>query len=949
MKKLIQILLLSLLALPMLAQEVDIRPASGGGAPASPLYTSNDNMVSNFDPPLASFPLQPWAECWDSRRGSTYRWNGTSWQSIDSGLDDGSKASTPYTVTNPAGNIATGWNPNTHNKMRINYTTAGVDTFFIDTIIFTGILVPGEIFTIVFSTQSRTADADTVRIHFNKMWKNYYGQYLGEWICPPRGTMTMNFQVDVSVEGATLREIDDIMGNYGHGGGGGGGSLVGAAEGLSVDAGTVELGNDKGETSAVITADRIIGLNSKSVKFTGDGGIQIGGNDATFRQAVLDIISDGTPQPAIRVRGANQGFQILLETDTAAALQDRVDFVLKATPGGLFPSSPIKDYTYFFGIEPNNPTAADSLGTFGLSMESAYRQVGGGSGPGNPLLAEYLLIHNYIPSHVSVADGTRWFAYVGAHNGSYSSAGFQTNIFYNGDLEQRRTITYDFTGNVFNTERMRIENGMFMQWDSAGFWPMGQTRLGSFRGLIRANNDATYSIGQSGDGYIFDSNGAANLWPGLANASFNFGTSGRRIGSASFYTNNQDGIVQYAAANTKAYAFEQPSTGWQLRNITDNLTPLFIQNGAPTNAMYLTSNGVLSLNAGNVDLGRLVISGQRGTVGLRLLNMNDANGYSMLAAGVVTGNAFMFGGNMSCTGNLTGEIFNNNSASTAAHARVQIRTANTSSDPYTQYSAAGSPDNWATGVNSTDSYAFRIQLTGSDPTTAAQGFRMATNGQVRFSNYTSAAAFTGTTSHFVTQAANGDFITKTAADFRTDVGIVDNSITNEGALSVAAGGSNDAQIVSNTSGSTPVNVAGGNNIKVVEAGAIISIYAEDTVFVNLTPLAFTDSLKTVSELGKDYFNVPAELNGFKIAKVEYSAIAAGAGSGGVTVGIRAYSNTRTILYSNGNSQTFSAGEFIKTSTGSSTLTTGQLLVAQITGDTIVTHPRGLGVVLMLTK
>jgi hypothetical protein len=68
-----------------------------------------------------------------------------------------------------------------------------------------------------------------------------------------------------------------------------------------------------------------------------------------------------------------------------------------------------------------------------------------------------------------------------------------------------------------------------------------------------------------------------------------------------------------------------------------------------------------------------------------------------------------------------------------------------------------------------------------------------------------------------------------AANFRTAIGAgtlsteVDGSVTNEGALSVGAGGANDAVINSNTSGSTGVTIAGGTGIAVTESGSTITI------------------------------------------------------------------------------------------------------------------------------
>lgn len=54
---------------------------------------------------------------------------------------------------------------------------------------------------------------------------------------------------------------------------------------------------------------------------------------------------------------------------------------------------------------------------------------------------------------------------------------------------------------------------------------------------------------------------------------------------------------------------------------------------------------------------------------------------------------------------------------------------------------------------------------------------------------------------------------------------VDGSVSNEGSLSVGAGGANTSTIVSNTSGSTAVTIEGGTNVTVTEAGSTITIAA----------------------------------------------------------------------------------------------------------------------------
>jgi hypothetical protein len=57
---------------------------------------------------------------------------------------------------------------------------------------------------------------------------------------------------------------------------------------------------------------------------------------------------------------------------------------------------------------------------------------------------------------------------------------------------------------------------------------------------------------------------------------------------------------------------------------------------------------------------------------------------------------------------------------------------------------------------------------------------------------------------------------------------VDGSISNEGSLTVEAGGANDAEIHSNTSTSTDVVIAGGTNITVTEGGSTITITASSS-------------------------------------------------------------------------------------------------------------------------
>jgi hypothetical protein len=70
----------------------------------------------------------------------------------------------------------------------------------------------------------------------------------------------------------------------------------------------------------------------------------------------------------------------------------------------------------------------------------------------------------------------------------------------------------------------------------------------------------------------------------------------------------------------------------------------------------------------------------------------------------------------------------------------------------------------------------------------------------------------------------------TATDYNTTTDVllitsteVDGSVSNEGSLTVGAGGGNTSTIVSNTSGSTDVTISGGTGITVTEAGSTITV------------------------------------------------------------------------------------------------------------------------------
>lgn len=105
-----------------------------------------------------------------------------------------------------------------------------------------------------------------------------------------------------------------------------------------------------------------------------------------------------------------------------------------------------------------------------------------------------------------------------------------------------------------------------------------------------------------------------------------------------------------------------------------------------------------------------------------------------------------------------------------------------------------------------------------------QGDRFAIRNEDASTGYDLTVA-TGTTGQVLTSNGSGQ------ANWVNPPAAVDASVTNEGALTVTAG-TNAANIVSNTAGSTAVTVAGGNNTNVSSTGSTITV-------TNRTPVQYS--------------------------------------------------------------------------------------------------------------
>jgi hypothetical protein len=105
-------------------------------------------------------------------------------------------------------------------------------------------------------------------------------------------------------------------------------------------------------------------------------------------------------------------------------------------------------------------------------------------------------------------------------------------------------------------------------------------------------------------------------------------------------------------------------------------------------------------------------------------------------------------------------------------------------------------------------------------------------------------------------------VTGTYPNFTITGTEVDGSVTNEGSLSVGAGGDNSSTIQSNTSGSTPVTIAGGSNVTVTESGSTITIASTGggASFNNLTETADTIFVAKYLDVDTATLYVDAQLN-----------------------------------------------------------------------------------------
>ena len=209
-----------------------------------------------------------------------------------------------------------------------------------------------------------------------------------------------------------------------------------------------------------------------------------------------------------------------------------------------------------------------------------------------------------------------------------------------------------------------------------------------------------------------------------------------------------------------------------------------------------------------------------------------------------------------------------------------------------------------------------VTESGSTITIAATGGGSA---DLTFSGASSPVTLNSSTGTDVTFTAGGIVTFSATSGNITITGTeVDGSVSNEGSLTVAAGGSNDSQIASNTSGATNVTISGGIGIQVTESGSTITISATGTTLNSQTGTSYTlvigdaGKMVTMNNASANTLTVPPNSSvAFAVGTVvNIASIGAGqttvAQGSGVTIGS---ANSRLKLRVQ-----YSSGSLIKTGT-----------------------------------
>jgi hypothetical protein len=210
-----------------------------------------------------------------------------------------------------------------------------------------------------------------------------------------------------------------------------------------------------------------------------------------------------------------------------------------------------------------------------------------------------------------------------------------------------------------------------------------------------------------------------------------------------------------------------------------------------------------------------IISGSNifgGSKTLRILGI-----YSMPDVVGSTGQALVTNGSgatawTSSGGDVSG-AYNNLQLGTAVVGPTELASTAVTPGSYTLTSLTVDADGRITAASNGSEVDGSISNEGSLTVAAGTGTTSIIN-----SNTSGQTGVTLTAAGINAISETGNVITLTATE-------VDGSISNEGSLTVGAGGANTSTIVSNTSGSTAVTLSGGTNVTITEAGSTITIAA----------------------------------------------------------------------------------------------------------------------------
>ena len=472
-------------------------------------------------------------------------------------------------------------------------------------------------------------------------------------------------------------------------------SIAGLQSSLSTGDSVVMVNNITGQLKKKPLSDITPSVTSTRIPFGSNSNTITSSSNLTFdsTQKVLKFqnvpftsATDGT----ITIEGANtvsSGVQThLLARPRPAQAHDaatpaRIPSFTSNWGGGTFPNQYVTDYVHSFGynFKPDNTVQFDSINAFSINYETAYSQ--GGTGIDSVRASEFHFIvqrpskqnfgRNYSSRIMS------WYLPERAHQDL--AVTWQSNKWIFADAENNDKLSILTPNGVGAQTTFRFNNNAKIVFNNTNPSMIESADIGNV-------------LGYNGNGFTLGNylktgvlGGGTYLYPlNPFGISIN-NTSNRGAGLKMYIANTADSanimIWDNKASNDKIMKanwnnFQMTSTAAVANN---TVTPVSISLVSPASSFIIDSLGSVGMGATplsyaklNLDLAAGGIYGNLKDYGVRLANLNKADGIGVIMTGTVTGAARALETYMSCTSTFGNLIQNTNASNANAHARSEI-------------------------------------------------------------------------------------------------------------------------------------------------------------------------------------------------------------------------------------------------------------------------------------